>query len=377
MFQGKPLAALLSTPCDIYHCFFVRILIGVRFQKQELCAVNLKTNIMEVRNLGKSGLKVPLLSLGTGTFGGTTEFFQRWGETGVQEATRLVDVSLEHGLNFFDTANVYSAGTAETVLGKAIRQRRDKVIISTKGGFAMGDRPNDKGASRHHLIKAAEDSLKRLQTDYIDVYFLHGFDTSTPIEETLSALDGLVRSGKVRYIGASNFAAWQLMKSLSVSEKNHFEKYTVYQGYYSLIGRDYEQELMPLIQDQQLGLMVWSPLGWGRLTGKMKRDGTVAEGRVQAGGLAGAPPVEDKYLFGVLDVLQEISDETGKSIPQLAINWLARNQTVSNIVIGARNEKQLLDNIHATGWNMDDEHLRRLNEASYRQPLYPHWVGER
>lgn len=332
---------------------------------------------MEYRQLGKSGLKVPVLSLGTGTFGGTTEFFQRWGETDVQEATRLIDISLEHGINFFDTANVYSAGAAESVLGKAIQHRRDKVILSTKATFSMGDGPNDKGASRYHLTRAAEDSLKRLGTDYIDLYFMHGFDETTPIEETLSTLDTLVRSGKVRYIGASNFAAWQLMKSLSISERHHFEKYIVYQGYYSLIGRDYEQELMPLIKDQHLGLMVWSPLGWGRLTGKLKRDGTVEEGRVQAGGLTGAPPVEDEYLFTVLDTLQEISEETGRTIPQLAINWLLYNPTVSNIVIGARNEKQLLQNIEAVGWTMAAEHLEKLNAVSYRSPIYPHWVGQR
>lgn len=332
---------------------------------------------MEYRKLGNSGLKVPVLSLGTGTFAGTNEFFQKWGQTDVAEANRLVDICLERGINFFDTANVYSTGGAETVLGKAIKNGRDKVIISTKAGFTMGEGVNERGNSRYHLLKAAEDSLARLGTDYIDLYFIHGFDAGTPVEETLSALDTLVKTGKVRYIGCSNFAAWQIMKSLSVSEKNHWEKFIVYQGYYSLIGRDYEQELMPLIQDQQLGLMVWSPLGWGRLTGKLKRNGTIDEGRVKSGGLAGAPPVADEYLYSVLDTLQEVSGETGKTIPQIAINWLLNKNTVSNIIIGARNEAQLLQNIDAVGWNLSQEQMLRLDTVSHQSPIYPHWVGER
>lgn len=332
---------------------------------------------MEYRNLGNSGLKVPVLSLGTATFAGTAEFFQRWGQTDVAEANRLVDICLEHGINFFDTANVYSNGGAETVLGKTIKNRRDKMIISTKASFAMGDGPNEKGSSRHHLIKAFEDSLRRLGTDYIDLYFMHGFDASTPLEETLSALDSLVKTGKVRYIGASNFAAWQLMKSLAVSEKNHWEKYIVYQGYYSLIGRDYEQELMPLIKDQQMGLMAWSPLGWGRLTGKIKRNGALEEGRIKSGGAVGSPPVADDHLYAVLDALQELADETGKSIPQIAINWLLHNNTVSNIIIGARNEEQLIQNIDAASWKLSKEQVDRLNAVSYMAPIFPHWVGER
>ena len=332
---------------------------------------------MEYRNLGKSGLKVPVLSLGTGTFGGTNEFFKRWGETNASEATRLVDISLERGVNFFDTANVYSQGASEEILGQAIKGRRNQVLISTKATFSMGEGVNDKGSSRYHLIKAAEDSLKRLGTDYIDVYFMHGYDATTPVEETLQTLHTLVTSGKVRYIGCSNFTAWQVMKSLSVSEKHHFEKYVIYQGYYSLIGRDYEQELMPMLQDQGLGLMVWSPLGWGRLTGKIKRNTPVAEGRVKSGGLAGAPPVADEHLFAVVDVLEQIAGETGKTISQVAINWLLYNNTVSNIVIGARNETQLIENLDAIGWNLSSEQLQRLDEVSEQLPIYPHWVGQR
>ena len=332
---------------------------------------------MEYRNLGKSGLKVSLLGLGTGTFGGTNEFFQRWGETDGKEAARLIDISLEMGVNFFDTANVYSLGDSEAILGTAIQGKRDKVLLSTKGSFQMGEGPNDKGSSRHHLIQALNNSLRRLKTDYVDVYFMHGFDPTTPVEETLKTLDGMVSSGKVRYIGCSNFTAWQLMKSLSVSERNKFEKYVIYQGYYSLIGRDYEQELMPLLTDQDLGLMVWSPLGWGRLTGKIKRNGPLEEGRVKSGGLVGAPPVSDEHLYKVMDVLEEIALETEKTIPQIAINWLIQKPTVSNVIIGARNEKQLISNLDAVGWSLNGNQMERLDKVSAQQPIYPHWVGVR
>ncbi len=332
---------------------------------------------MEYRNLGNSGLKVPVLSLGAGTFGGTNEFFQRWGQTDAKEAARLIDICLERDINFFDTANVYSFGDSEIVLGKALKGKRDKSIISTKATFQMGEQPNEKGSSRYHLINALEDSLKRLNTDYIDLYFMHGFDRNTPIEETLKTLDNMVKSGKVRYIGCSNFAAWQLMKSLSVSERKNLEKYVILQGYYSLIGRDYEQELMPLLEDQNMGLMAWSPLGWGRLTGKIKRGMEMKAGRIKSGGDVGAPPVEDEFLLNIVDILEKISNETGKSIPQIAINWLLQNKTVSNVVVGARNEKQLLSNIGAVGWNLAEEHLKQLDEISKPSPIYPHWVGER
>lgn len=332
---------------------------------------------MEYRQLGRSGLKVPVLSFGTATFGGTNEFFSRWGTTGVQEAARLIDISLDNGVNFFDTANVYSAGEAEKILGEALRGKRDKAIISTKATFAMGDGPNEKGSSRYHLIKALDDSLRRLGTDYIDIYFMHWFDQSTPLEETLSTLDTLVKNGKVRYIGCSNLTGWQLMKSLSVSEKNHWEKYVIYQGYYSLIGREYEWELMPLMQDQSLGMMVWSPLGWGRLTGKIKRGQPLPEGRLKAGGEAGGPVIADDHLFNVVDVLEGVASETGKTVPQVALNWLLQRPTVSNIVLGARNEKQLLDNLGAVGWELSNDQMARLDAVSRQEPVYPYWVGAR
>tara|TARA_R110002050_G_scaffold79810_4_gene170540 strand:+ start:6529 stop:7527 length:999 start_codon:yes stop_codon:yes gene_type:complete len=332
---------------------------------------------MEYRNLGNSGLEVPVLSLGTGTFGGTNEFFQRWGQTNAEEATRLIDICFESGINFFDTANVYSNGDSESVLGKALKGKRNKSIVSTKATFQMGNQPNEKGSSRYHLMNTLEDSLKRLNTDYIDLYFMHGFDRHTPIEESLRTLDNMVKTGKVRYIGCSNFAAWQLMKSLSFSEKANLEKYVIYQGYYSLIGRDYEQELMPLLEDQKMGLMAWSPLGWGRLTGKIKRGAEMKAGRIKSGGDVGAPPVNNEFLFNVIDVLEEISEEINKSIPQIAINWLLQNKSVSNVVIGARNEKQLRSNIESVGWSLSEKHLNELNEVSKQTPIYPHWVGDR
>ncbi|CCB87176.1 uncharacterized oxidoreductase YajO [Parachlamydia acanthamoebae UV-7] len=307
---------------------------------------------MEYRQLGYSGFKVPVLSFGTATFGGGTEFFKAWGETDVKEASRLVDVCLESGVNMFDSADIYSNGLSEEVLGQAIKGRRDKILISTKATFRFGSDPNDVGSSRYHLINACENSLKRLGTDYIDLYQMHGFDAMTPVEETLSALDNLIKSGKIRYIGCSNFSGWHLMKSLAVSEKYGWARYVAYQGYYSLIGRDYEWELMPLNLDQKVGLTVWSPLGWGRLTGKVRRGQPLpAHSRLPATGDMG-PPVENEYLYHVVDVLDEIAKETGKTIPQVALNWLLQRPTVVNIIIGARNEQQLKDNLGAVGWNL-------------------------
>lgn len=328
---------------------------------------------MEYRQLGRSGLKVPVLSLGTGTFGGKGEMFARWGDTDVAEATRMVDISLEHGMNFFDTADIYSRGASEEILGAAIKGRRDKTLISTKATFTTGDGPNDVGSSRFHIIKAAEASLKRLGTDYLDLYFMHGFDAQTPVEETLSALDHLVTSGKVRYIGCSNFSGWHVMKTLATSEKYGLARYVVYQGYYSLIGRDYEWELMPLGIDQGMGLMVWSPLGWGRLTGKIRRGQPIADGRIAKGGDVGGPPVNDEYLYTVVDALDAVAAETGKTVAQVALNWLLQRPTVSNIVVGARNEEQLKQNLGAIGWNLTVDQVAKLDAASARMPTYPYW----
>lgn len=328
---------------------------------------------MEYRKLGHAGLKVPVMSLGTGTFGGKGEMFKKWGTTDVKEASRLLDVAMEHGLNFFDTADIYSAGASEEILGKALKGRRDKALIATKATFTTGPGPNDVGSSRYHLIEAAEASLKRLGTDHIDVYFMHGFDAQTPVEETLRALDDLITSGKVRYIGCSNFSGWQVMKSLATSERYGLARYVVYQGYYSLVGRDYEWELMPLGADQNLGLMVWSPLGWGRLTGKIRRGQAPKEGRIANGGEAGGPQIEDDYLYKVMDALDEVSRQTGKTVPQIALNWLLQRPTVSNIVVGARNEEQLLQNLGALEWKLSAEQMALLDAASHRPLAYPYW----
>lgn len=328
---------------------------------------------MEYRRLGHSGLKVPVLSFGTATFGGEGELFKDWGDTNVKEASRLIDICLEHGVNMFDSADVYSNGLAEKVLGEAIKGRRDKILISTKATFRMTDAPNDIGSSRFHLIKSCEDSLKRLGTDYIDLYQMHGFDALTPIEETLSALDNLIQSGKVRYIGCSNFSGWHLMKSLAISEKYGLARYVAYQGYYSLIGRDYESELMPLAIDQKVGLVVWSPLGWGRLTGKLRRGQPMPKvSRLHATAEYG-PPVADEYLYNVVDAMDQIAKETDKTIPQIALNWLLQRPTVANVIIGARNEEQLRQNLDAVGWNLTKEQVAKLDAASKQAPAYPYW----
>ena len=330
---------------------------------------------MEHRQLGASGFKVPVLSFGTATFGGCGEFFGAWGSTDVAEAKRLVDICLEAGLTMFDSADVYSAGAAEEILGQAIRGRRDQVIISTKGTFRSGPGPNDVGSSRYHLIRAVEGSLRRLGTDYIDLYQLHGFDAVTPVEEVLQTLDDLVRAGKICYIGCSNFSGWHLMKSLAVSEKYGLARYVAHQAYYSLIGRDYEWELMPLALDQKVSAVVWSPLGWGRLTGKIRRGSPLPEvSRLRSQvAKAGGPPVDDEYLFRVVDALDEIARETGKSIPQIAINWLLQRPSVATVIIGARTEEQLRENLGAVGWSLTPEQIARLDAASEVTPPYPYW----
>ncbi len=328
---------------------------------------------MEYRQLGYSGLKVPVLSFGTGTFGGRGEFFAAWGNSDVTEATRLIDICLDAGVNLFDTADVYSSGASEEILGKAIAGRRSSVLISTKATFRMGEGANDLGSSRYHLIRACEESLRRLGTDYIDIYHLHGFDEITPIEETLRTLDTLVQSGKVRYIACSNFSGWHLMKSLAISEKYGWTRYIAHQAYYSLVGREYEWELMPLALDQKIGTIVWSPLGWGRLTGKIRRNQPLPKvSRLHKTADVG-PPVADEYLYRVVDMLDEVARETGKTIPQVALNWLLQRPTVANIIVGARNEEQLRQNLAAVGWNLNADQIRRLNEASQTVPIYPYW----
>jgi aryl-alcohol dehydrogenase-like predicted oxidoreductase len=328
---------------------------------------------MEFRQLGGSGLKVPVLSFGAGTFGGATDFFRAWGSSDVAEATRLVSICLEAGVNLFDTADVYSKGVSEEILGQAIARRRSQVLISTKATFQMADGPNKVGSSRHHLIASCEASLRRLQTDYIDIYHLHGFDALTPVEEALSTLNQLIASGKVRYIACSNFSGWHLMKSLAVSDRYGWARYVAHQVYYSLIGRDYEWELMPLAVDQKVGALVWSPLGWGRLTGKIRRHQPLpATSRLHQTAEQG-PPVANEYLYQVVDVLEEIARETGKSVPQIALNWLLQRPTVSSVIIGARNEQQLRQNLEAAGWCLSPAQVAKLDRASAVPLVYPYW----
>jgi aryl-alcohol dehydrogenase-like predicted oxidoreductase len=328
---------------------------------------------MEYRQLGHSGLKVPALSFGAGTFGGSNEFFRAWGDTDAAEATRLVDICLDAGLNLFDTADIYSNGLSEEVLGKAIAGKRSRVLISTKATFRVGQGPNDVGASRHHLVESIEGSLRRMNTDYVDVYHMHGFDATTPVEETLYTLDGLVRSGKVRYIACSNYSGWHLMKSLAASERYGWARYVGHQVYYSLIGREYEWELMPLGLDQKVGALVWSPLGWGRLTGKIRRGQPLPEvSRLHKTAQMG-PQVADEHLYKVVDAIDEIAKETGKSVPQVALNWLLQRPTVATVIVGARNEEQLRQNLDAVGWNLTMDQVARLDAASNVARVYPYW----
>ncbi|MET3929320.1 aryl-alcohol dehydrogenase-like predicted oxidoreductase [Lysobacter sp. OAE881] len=329
---------------------------------------------METRYLGNSGLRVPALSFGTGTFGGKGQLFGSWGNTDVAEASRLIDICLDAGLNLFDSADVYSGGMAESILGEAIKGRRDKVLISTKATFRFDENdPNGVGSSRFHLLRTIDAQLKRLGTDYIDLFQLHGFDAKTPVEETLRTLDDLVRAGKIRYLGVSNFSGWHLMKSLAVADRYGWTRYVANQAYYSLIGRDYEWEQMPLGLDQGVGGVIWSPLGWGRLTGKIRRGQPRPEVSRLPGSSDFGPPVDEERLYRVVDALDRIAEETGKTVPQIALNWLLQRPTVSTIVIGARNEEQLKQNLGAVGWNLTPEQVAVLDEASAITPAYPYW----
>ncbi|PGH57645.1 aldo/keto reductase [Azospirillum palustre] len=328
---------------------------------------------MEYRTLGASGLKVPALSFGTGTFGGKGPLFSAWGNSDVGDARRLIDICLDAGVTLFDTADVYSDGGSEEVLGAAIRGRRDTLLISTKTGLPMGDGPNDAGLSHHRLIGAVEAALRRLGTDYIDLLQLHAFDAFTPVEEVLHTLDTLVRAGKVRYIGASNFAGWQLMKSLAVADRHGWPRHVVHQVYYSLTGRDYEWELMPLGLDQKVGALVWSPLGWGRLTGKIRRGQPIPEGSRLHDTAQWGPPVDEERLYRIVDALDAVAAETGRSVPQVAIAWLLARPTVSSVIVGARNEAQLRDNLGAVGWTLEPGQIARLDAASDVMPAYPYY----
>jgi aryl-alcohol dehydrogenase-like predicted oxidoreductase len=328
---------------------------------------------MEHRRLGHSGLRLPVLSFGTGTFGGGNEFFRAWGSTDAAGATRLIDLCLDHGVSMFDSADVYSAGLAEEILGQAIQGKRDRVLISTKATFPTGTGANDYGSSRQHLITAVDKSLKRLATDHIDLLQLHGQDYNTPVDETLSTLDQLVRSGKVRYIGASNFSGWHLMKSNAVAERYGYARHVAHQVYYSLLNRDYEWDLMQLGRDEGIGAVIWSPFGWGKLTGMIRR-GQPAKPGMRAHDIAGTGPLyEEERLFRIIDALDGIAKETGKTIAQIALNWLLQRPTVATLIIGARNENQLIENIGAIGWSLTPAQVAVLDAASDVPPAYPVW----
>ena len=328
---------------------------------------------LEHRLLGGSGFKVPAFGFGTATFGGGSDTSWAWADTKIKEAARLVDIALEAGVALFDTANVYSLGQSEEILGQAIAGRRDRVIVSTKATFRMGQGPNDLGSSRKHLIAACEASLRRLDTDYIDLWHLHAFDALTPVEETLKTLDDLVRAGKVRYVGCSNFSGWHVMKSLAVAARFGWPRYVTHQAYYSLVSREYEWELMPLALDQKLGTMVWGPLAGGLLSGKVTRNHRAPAGSrfSMLGGYGPAFP--EDHLYRIVDALEAVAGECGRTVSQVALNWVLNRPTVTTVIIGARNETQLRDNLGAGEFQLSPEQIARLDTVSARPPIYPYW----
>jgi aryl-alcohol dehydrogenase-like predicted oxidoreductase len=328
---------------------------------------------MEYRLLGGSGFSVPVLGFGTATFGGSSDKSWAWADTRLEEARRLIDIALEAGATLFDTADVYSHGRAEEILGKVIAGRRNQLLISTKATFRTGDGPNDVGSSRGHLVAACEASLKRLGTDYIDLWHMHAFDAMTPVEETLKALDDLIRAGKVRYVGCSNFSGWHAMKSLAAAERYGWTRYVAHQAYYSLVSREYEWELMPLALDQKLGTVVWAPLAGGLLSGKFARNKpTPADSRFSTLGGYG-PAFPEAQLHRIVDELHAIAGETGRSVSQVALNWVLHRPSVSTVIIGARNEAQLRDNLGAAAFRLSADQVARLDAVSDRPPIYPYW----
>ena len=326
---------------------------------------------MEYRRLGRSGLFVSALTLGTMTFGGQGGF-SKVGATDVAGAKRQLDMCLDAGINLFDTANIYSGGESEEILGEAISGRRDDLLLATKVRMPVGDGPNDTGLSRHHIIRQCEQSLGRLGTDYIDLYQVHEWDGLTPLEETLEALDTLVKSGKVRYVGSSNYSGWQLMKALGLSERLGLQRYVSQQIHYTLQAREAEYELVPLAIDQECFILVWSPLAGGLLSGKYRRDSDASEGRHVEGW--DEPPVyhTDK-LYDIVEVLVEIAADRGVSAAQVALAWLLGREGVASVIIGARTDEQLADNLKAAELKLSEEERRRLDEVSALPLIYPYW----
>jgi len=331
---------------------------------------------MEFKLLGNTGLKVSELCLGTMTFGGRG-MWTAIGTLPQEEVNELVKTSVNAGINFIDTANVYSEGLSEKMTGQAIRDlglKRDDLVIATKVRGSMGEGPNNAGLTRKHILQQADESLSRLNLDYIDLYQIHGFDPLTPLEETLEALDSLVKCGKVRYIGCSNLAAWQIMKALGISAQQHLSRFVSLQAYYTIAGRDLERELVPLLLDQKLGLMVWSPLAGGFLSGKYSRQANAEEGRRVSFDF---PPVNKDKAFDIIDVMQEVAAEKGVSVAQIALAWLLHQPVVTTVIIGAKKQEQLLDNLKSVDIKLSADELAKLDEVSKLAPEYPGWMFER
>lgn len=333
---------------------------------------------MKYNLLGNSGLKVSELCLGTMTFGGKGGIWTHIGDLGQQAVNALIQQAVDGGINFIDTANVYSEGLSEELTGQAIHAlglRRDDLVIATKVRGKMGEGPNDSGLTRKHILSQCDASLKRLKLDYIDLYQIHGYDKLTPLEETLEALHSLVQAGKVRYIGCSNLAAWQLMKALGYSTYNRISRFISLQAYYTIAGRDLERELVPLLQDQKTGLMVWSPLAGGFLTGKYTRQGDQAAGSRRV--TFDFPPINKEKAYDIIDVLSPMAKEKNVSVAQLALAWLLHQPVVSTVIIGAKNGQQLADNLAAVDVRFSADELQRLDEVSKLTPEYPGWMLER
>jgi len=329
---------------------------------------------MKYSTFGNTGIFVSQLCLGAMTFGGKG-FWEMIGHLGQETATRMVDRCLDAGVNFFDTANVYSFGESEQLLGEALKDKRDHVVLATKVRGRMADAPNEVGLSRKHIFDQVHGSLKRLQTDYIDLYQVHGYDAFTPLEETLRALDDLVHQGKVRYIGASNLASWQLMKALGISDRLGLSRFESLQAYYTIAGRDLERELVPLLQDQRLALMVWSPLAGGLLSGKFSREGDSPEGARRAS--FDFPPVDKERAFNIIDVIRPMARNHSVSVANIALAWLLHQKVVTSVIIGAKNMEQLEDNLNAVSVELSEEELGRLDEVSALPPEYPQWMISR
>lgn len=327
---------------------------------------------MKMRFLGKTGVKVSEICFGTMTFGGRG-MWTAIGALDQKQADELVNICIDSGVNFFDTADVYSEGLSEEILGKALGHRRNQIILATKVRGSMGPGPNDVGLSRHHIIEGCNASLRRLNTDYIDLYQVHSFDPATPLEETMGALNDLVRQGKVRYIGCSNFCGWQLMKALAICEKNHWDKFVTLQALYSLMARDLELELAPLVQDQGLGVLPWSPLYGGFLSGKFRKDKPKPQGTRRSGDQQFLQIADETKAYAIIEALEKIAGRHEVSVAQAALNYLLRKPVVSSVIIGARSPEQLRDNLKASDWEMTPEEVAALDELSTPPRLYPYW----